>query len=387
MFHVGDHVVSKHFGRGVVTRIVDPEAHEYPVVVKWTCIAPMPSYSLEYFTLDGKFNYRYPDPDYDIISEEEDEEKMGQIASVTNHNIVQKEREKMQDEGRKFKVGDRVFSFHYGLGVIEDIFDDDDSFPVIVHWEKDPNKASCPDTRNSYTLDGKFYDDGSDSQRDIILAYEEDAESTVEKKPDAKSLEEDKKFMDECEKNDAEDEIFHEGDKVWSPHFGGGIVVAIAKDPEDTYPVKVHWVGAVSRSLPEDDYFTKDGQYDMTGANPDMAIYSLEADHAQKVIPNLINALTKEPKEDTGVVERMEDALNKKVEDAINPSHYRVEGLPEAIDIINHLMHREQYEGFLWGNIMKYAYRFGRKGDKAETAGKIEWYAKQLRDLEEEEHK
>lgn len=82
-----------------------------------------------------------------------------------------------------------------------------------------------------------------------------------------------------------------------------------------------------------------------------------------------------------------EDALNKKVEDAVNPSHYKVEGLPEAIDIINHLMHREQYEGFLWGNILKYAYRFGRKGDKAETAGKIAWYANQLKDLEEERRK
>lgn len=89
-------------------------------------------------------------------------------------------------------------------------------------------------------------------------------------------------------------------------------------------------------------------------------------------------------KKDERTIERMEDALNKKVEDAVNPAHYKVEGLPEAIDIINHLMHREQYEGFLWGNILKYAYRFGRKGDKAATAGKIEWYAKQLKDLEEE---
>ena len=84
---------------------------------------------------------------------------------------------------------------------------------------------------------------------------------------------------------------------------------------------------------------------------------------------------------DDGTVERMEDALNKKVEDAVNPAHYKVKGLPEAIDIINHLMKRCQLEGFLWGNIIKYAYRYGRKGDKAETAGKIEWYAKQLKEL------
>lgn len=84
------------------------------------------------------------------------------------------------------------------------------------------------------------------------------------------------------------------------------------------------------------------------------------------------------------IVERMEDATNKKVEDAINPSYYKVKGLSEAHEIINHLMHREQYEGFLWGNIIKYAYRYGRKGDKAETAGKIAWYANKLKELEEE---
>ena len=71
------------------------------------------------------------------------------------------------------------------------------------------------------------------------------------------------------------------------------------------------------------------------------------------------------------------------MEDAINPSHYKVDGLPEAIDIMNHLMTPEQFEGFLWGNIMKYAYRFGRKGDKGETAGKIAWYANQLKAVEE----
>ena len=46
-----------------------------------------------------------------------------------------------------------------------------------------------------------------------------------------------------------------------------------------------------------------------------------------------------------------------------------------------HLMTKEQFEGFLWGNILKYAYRYGRKGDKEETAGKIAWYAKKLEEV------
>lgn len=66
-------------------------------------------------------------------------------------------------------------------------------------------------------------------------------------------------------------------------------------------------------------------------------------------------------------------------ENPVNPSHYRVNGIPEAIDIMRGLMTDEQLEGFLWGNILKYAYRYGRKGTtqgaKTETAAKIKWYA------------
>lgn len=68
---------------------------------------------------------------------------------------------------------------------------------------------------------------------------------------------------------------------------------------------------------------------------------------------------------------------------AVNPAHYQVEGIPEAIEIMTHLMTKEQLEGFFWGNIIKYAYRYGRKGDKAETAGKIKWYAQKLKELGE----
>ena len=60
-----------------------------------------------------------------------------------------------------------------------------------------------------------------------------------------------------------------------------------------------------------------------------------------------------------------------------------------VIDVINAKSDKEaksgikQLEGFLWGNILKYAYRYGRKGDKKETAGKIKWYAQKLKELGE----
>lgn len=88
-------------------------------------------------------------------------------------------------------------------------------------------------------------------------------------------------------------------------------------------------------------------------------------------------------------VERRKQMEKSKVgnSDAVNPMHYQVAGIPEAIDIMASLMTKEQMEGFLWGNIIKYAYRYGRKGDKAETAGKIAWYATKLKELEECESK
>lgn len=84
-----------------------------------------------------------------------------------------------------------------------------------------------------------------------------------------------------------------------------------------------------------------------------------------------------------GEVEVRVDAIEKIEDSAIDPSYYQVEGIPEAIEIMEYLMAKEQFEGFLWGNIIKYAYRYGRKGDKKETAGKIAWYATKLKELEE----
>lgn len=262
-FKIGDHVISKHFGEGVVTHIADPEQYEYPIEVHWTGAVPRSFNSSEYFTVAGQFNYRYPKPDYDIVHKEGDEEKVGQIAGVINHEISKKEYEKMVDESVKFHVGDMVYSNFSGVGKIIKIGANKNlEYPIEVKW---CDKKDCATfDYDFFTLGGNFFSDHRDALKDIVPIEEVDLE-------------------------------FEE--------------------------------------------------------------------------------------KDDGTIERMEDALNKKVEDAVNPAHYKVKGLPEAIDIINHLMHRCQLEGFLWGNILKYAYRYGRKGDKAETAGKIEWYARQLKEL------
>lgn len=264
-FKIMDRVFYPYYGKGTVVEAWKTD-EPYPIRVVWDkayyADEPWSSFtrdgakSLHTIVGDEKFRLKLLK---DIPKEETGESEMGQIAGVIHHDILRKAREKMHAECRKFKVGDRVFSFYYGYGVVERIADAERRpYPVVVRWEQDKSRAAEPNTCTHYTMDGEFYADDSEPDRDIFLMNEEENESTVE---------------------------------------------------------------------------------------------------------------------------RMKDALSKKVDDAINPAHYRVKGLPDAIDIINHLMNREQYEGFLWGNILKYAYRYGRKGDKADTAGKIARYATQLREL------
>lgn len=278
----------------------------------------------------------------------------------------------------KFHVGDSVYSPHWGEGVVTGI-DDNPLFmyPVHVEW----TKKKQPDQRDGdiFTVEGN-YTVGEVKPWDIVLLddEEEDDEEVgqiagVINYDIAKAMHEDE------EKRSVDDRKFKVGERVWSPYFGGGTVIDTESEAGDVFPIEVKWDDG---HLGAFDYFTEDGKYTEGGEKPEMGIYHIDPEAAAKVLPDIMKELADE--DDEGTVERMEDALNKKTEDAVNPAHYKVEGLPEAIDIINHLMHREQYEGFLWGNILKYAYRYGRKGDKAETAGKIEWYAKQLKDLAEE---
>ena len=148
-------------------------------------------------------------------------------------------------------------------------------------------------------------------------------------------------------------------------------VIEMESEAGAAFPIEVHWNDG--HLFSNYDFFTEDGKYTVDGEKPEMGIYHIDPKDAEKVLPDILHELGED--EDESTVERMEDA--------INPSHYKVEGIPEAIDIMNHLMTPEQFEGFLWGNIMKYAYRFGRKGDKGETAGKIAWYANQLKAVED----
>lgn len=275
-----------------------------------------------------------------------------------------------------FKVGDRVFSPFHNYGTIVGIDETDRSYPITVQWDESRYKIGID--LNTFTEDGYlFFGDKTENTKITKVEGEKMGQIAGVINYDIA-----KKMAADEEKRSVEGKKFKVGDRVWSPYFGGGTVTDTNYVSWESFPIEVHWDDT---HLGAFDFFTEDGKYTEGGEKPERGIYHIDPEAAAKSLPDIMKKLAEDGDEST--VERMEDALSKKVDDAINPSHYKVEGLPEAIDIINHLMHREQYEGFLWGNILKYAYRFGRKGDKAETAGKIAWYANQLKDLEEEKHK
>ena len=82
------------------------------------------------------------------------------------------------------------------------------------------------------------------------------------------------------------------------------------------------------------------------------------------------------------------DALNAEVAGAVDvvnsPPHYKTGGI-EAIEGIEASMAPEAFAGYLKGNIMKYMWRYERKGKPIEDLKKARWYLDRLIGLREGE--
>jgi len=77
------------------------------------------------------------------------------------------------------------------------------------------------------------------------------------------------------------------------------------------------------------------------------------------------------------------DAVHAKRVDMVNhPPHYKVGGI-ETIEYIKAKLSKEEYRGYLKGNILKYGSRVGYKDSAAQDAGKLAWYAQRLAELGE----
>lgn len=229
-----------------------------------------------------------------------------------------------RDDASKFQVGDRVYAPYRGYGTVTAIHSGT-AYPIEVTWDE----CKCADLAvSTFTKDGclsQYFDND-----DTIL-------TVVEKTPlkGEKEMEEDSKFK--------------VGYRVFYPYHGLGTVIANHNDGR-LYPIDVKWDKSPKGC--EVTTFTKDG----------FLVASLG---------------------DCGDNDKL--TVVEKVMPAEEEKKPRVSSKEEAYDIMTHLMNREQLEGFLWGNIIKYAYRYGRKGDEAETAGKIKWYAQKLKELGERE--
>lgn len=364
-FRLGDSVYFPYHGYGTIIGLHN-DGREYPIEVRWE--ASPHGQEVNTFTKDGFLTHGLAERNVPSDSKLRD-----QLTVVDKSPL--KKAEEMAEES-KFKVGDRAFYPYYGMGtVIANYKADERTFPIEVQWDHSPTNYPV----STFTKEGLAAVPILEDEENLRLMRLED----IPKKETGGSEMGQiagvinhniaKKMKEDNEKMDAKSKKFKVGDRVFSSYYGFGVVYSVNSVADSAYPVVVKWENNPNNAKEPttNNFYTVDGKFHADGSEAERDIYPL------KISSDL----------DEEAVDPMIETPDKNVDDAINPSHYKVKGLPEAIDIINHLMHREQYEGFLWGNILKYAYRFGRKGDKAETAGKIAWYANQLKELGECENK
>lgn len=61
-----------------------------------------------------------------------------------------------------------------------------------------------------------------------------------------------------------------------------------------------------------------------------------------------------------------------------HPQHYNQSDEIECIDAIEAALGREQFIGFLRGQVIKYTWRLGLKDDPVQDASKVQWYQNKL---------
>lgn len=229
-------------------------------------------------------------------------------------------------EMKDFKIGDKVYSPFLGFGTIVSTTEMD-PYPIRVKWRDGGISRS-----SVFTEQGHFYATEPNSAKDILLVPSKE-----------------EKDMEVSKSEEESQNAFAVGDRVEHVWHGEGVITEVYEN--SFTPVRIRF------------------------DNGRMGYYS----------PAYIRKITSSDAKDNNLCKSIdiEPAPDEKT-DAVNPSHYQVAGIPGAIEIMEHLMTKEQLEGFLWGNIIKYVYRYGRKGDKKETAGKIAWYAKKLGEVMKE---
>jgi hypothetical protein len=78
--------------------------------------------------------------------------------------------------------------------------------------------------------------------------------------------------------------------------------------------------------------------------------------------------------------------LEEKDDPVNSPSHYNMLSI-EAIDIIEMSMTREEFLGYLKGNVLKYVIRYKHKGNPRQDLSKALWYLTKLEETIKEKGK
>ena len=71
--------------------------------------------------------------------------------------------------------------------------------------------------------------------------------------------------------------------------------------------------------------------------------------------------------------------------DPVNPNHYKNTYAKEVIDLIQASLTPEEFRGYCKGNMLKYRFRAGYKGDRDEDLKKSNWYQDKLKEVSDED--
>lgn len=102
-----------------------------------------------------------------------------------------------------------------------------------------------------------------------------------------------------------------------------------------------------------------------------------------KVIEGLLQYLDRLAIAEITLENNTRETKEVKLDNVNHPTHYN-KGTMECLDVIKACLSDSEFKGFLKGNVMKYMYRKGDKGDALEDLNKACWYAKKLMEQEKD---
>lgn len=112
-------------------------------------------------------------------------------------------------------------------------------------------------------------------------------------------------------------------------------------------------------------------------------IYCYKVKHIEfKTIESLLQYLDRLAIAEITLANNVRETKEVELDNVNHPTHYN-KGTMECLDVIKACLSKSEFKGFLKGNVLKYMYRKGDKGDALEDLNKACWYAKKLKEQED----